>query len=1486
VLKVIANCADIELMIGRQIPFKFFGSAGQAWHRVHQHLGLSDYILLAGGTTDYLQSVAAAELSTSNASRIGSSATRLAKADILTTDYCKSETEKCLEKWEELISERSPSITTDMVRFLGMLCAVNDAVAAGKGSSNVHRLNSLRSANTALAKALSSYVTRPDCDSVKFNALLEVVGQTLPSIDEIQQLQDPKDFQFESVSFALHVSKALQSQPSSKQSANLRQSDDLMDLDDGFDSQASGTKPKDDPVNVPREVVALSSDLTSYRICLKGYAQLLALLLGATAFEDTAGGIPDSFVEYLTSLSPSELCASRPLLELVFTSSMPLSSTSVEALIEHFAEVYLEVYEFERHEVALVAILDLLIGTSSQWTDAEQESLSDAATEVYSWFVNVALKNRVCSAPVEIRITELFFELLQVRGPDYKPSTSIPSVRTGLFGRLKEGPLKVKYCVSMGIPQFFDRFVLGEHESVFGDVYTSLPAESDWEEGIALRLLVLARLGAKWHTLLRRCLYHIFETAGLVPSSVGHASWCVKTLSTSLGLKEPQPLFQLFAPQLLYSWLVQQTIRGLPYAIFQYESLRELLEDCKEEIYAQVAMRGKEDEISVLTETFEASRKDLLLSSFARTTAYCLAWDADNSKDGSNKGETRIQTLLGKSFYTELFRTHHARILGLLLSKYEGDVPLKCLTAREDTKRPAAALKEMLGNSSSTQKLPAEQQPLHQTKNLMDKISRLCRRIGTDYQGLWSPGVFVYVLRVLLNRLHPALGSLHACSTVRKIRILVALAGPIALSGYPLEMTLHALQPLAVDKQCAEDTLGIMRYLLQRGLPHLVPQISFATSTVLSALVSLRKFVGSSQESTTQESHHRATMSKAQNFHTWLTKDWCVQYTRQYLGENKEDAKLKAFSAIVRSAAEARAVANAIEGTPESQLLRELLDDQRSGRYLLQGPRRTLLFNLLCSQFDKPPSYRQDILGLDALASSYAAEVWKSCRGSSVSDGYLLWSARVLGRAHIATGKVHELLQADSEWDDRVRDGKQDNGDPAFPSRLKIVNTLLDLLQSPNRDDACFAEETIRMALTRSAGVEALTDLTDLLPSTVLDALSLPTPDRIHPHCNIPIEPLQEALKPHEDDHVERWSRILAVALCSSETGDNIILPCLVAALSGVDGLAEKLLAPIIHLVLLGELEGRQEVRKTISEACKDWFAVQTPKLAPYLKGLLNTLLYLRKQPRNNEKAHTEWEKWIEFDAIQAAKAAEFCGMHLAALLFAETGRVSVEKVSRRSSISIPTPIPDDLLLRIYKSIDEPDSFYGVEQEPNLESVLSHLDYEANGMKSLLFRGAQMDSETRRQHKISDANSQGIVSSLSHLNMNSITSALLSSGKIHADGTALVDDVFRTAQKLGQWDIRPSERPLGEASTLYAVFQGLNNASDAKSIRDKLDAGFSSIFKRLLNSANPGKDSEWALRTLGILTEVDDATTSLSAEQLHDARINADSRKGWMLSAL
>lgn len=1484
VLWLISRCINRRLCADLKQHFRRFGIIGQAWQRTFDFKGLVDYLVLREETFTPLRTLPDDD---SSLDFIGTQARPSLTASRLVADFCCREVNNCIEKWQQLAADRTKSITPLGIRLVACLCLVSDAVAASIGSRSTNEVDRLIDSTATLAKEVAAFAAAQDCDQRKVDALYDLVASSLPDMAKWSAISASGGMNPQSLSFLLQLSTAFETRSKTQESVQAREID-LMDLDEGFDSQASNGHHKNIGDPRPRDLSSLTDD-NAFQTCVSQYLVLLSRYVEALTANDSPSYVPSSFVERLTDQPAETFCAGQPLVELMF-SSLSLQPSSIEALVDYVGENFLEDYVFNRNEVALTICVDLLSHFAAEWTDSRAASLCEAAGEIYHWFVSAALPKNLCSTDVKQRLIGLFYQLLKARGPEYRGPDNDQSIRTYIFTLLKSNTLLVIRTVSQNISDFFNCFILGEHENVFNDLYKNISQRVDWMEGLAMRLFVLAELGSRWPTLLRRCLYHIFETAGYVEETSGHATFCVYKIAKAVGLDESRDLFRLFAPQLIYTWLGVQTLATIPFSIFQYRTLDQLLRDVQDEALPQALMRGKDTEVTFLTETIGSSSEDILKSNatFAKSAAYCISWDADNggAERKSASSENNLTALLGKKKYVESLTTHLPYILCTLLSTVEQDHHIaKSLSRRSSTQAAATIFNEILKISSSTYTLPADQQPSFSAKTLLDRMETLCHRLGMNETRLWTASIYVFVLRMLLSRIQPALGSLHACSTIRKIRTLIALAGPVALSGYAVEMALQSLIPFTTDKQCAEDSLGIVQYLLHHGAQYLAKDISSVTGLVVSVLVSLRKFVGSSQESTTQESQHLATMEKAQNFHNWLSKQWLPAFVSELRKQNSKDVTLESFADLVKAAADAQAESNAIDGTVESGLLLQILKETQNSKPLLRKSMVDLIIRSFCSQFRPSPAFRSDILGRDELAEAYAKGVWRSSRIHGVSGQFQLWSARVLGRAYNASGASHFLLDSRPSAESTKME-PHDPEDLAHSSKAVIFECLQDLLTSSNCREAGLTEDTIRMILSRSKSDMAY--IQRMLPTTIVNAFLSSAADFIeHIASSSKSLSLNEALSSYTMRPMENWLQVVCISLANKAFLDPVI-QSLVRLLRGIPRLAERLFTPILHLVLLSEYEHKQDARAAVSAAFKSLFGEVGPSTVSHAKAALKAIIYLRKQPVPKENTEADRELWLEIDHVGAARAAEYCHLHSTALLLAETTTPSqnnTQRGSRRSSAPVQPTIPDDLLLSIYKNIDEPDSYYGVQQDSSLASVLNRLDYEGEGFKSLLFRGAQADSEMRRLHNISANNAGGLISALNYLNLNSLTNTLLSNEQFHSASSNIAGLALETARKLDQWDIRASGHASSEPSIIYAVLQGISNATTAGEIRRRIDQGFSNALRTMTSVGTSPELMRAGLRTLGILTEIDDVMASLSRDDLEDVLGDMERRGAWMQSA-
>ncbi|KAK4696525.1 hypothetical protein P7C71_g1403, partial [Lecanoromycetidae sp. Uapishka_2] len=400
---------------------------------------------------------------------------------------------------------------------------------------------------------------------------------------------------------------------------------------------------------------------------------------------------------------------------------------------------------------------------AEMWALKVEGEITDLGASLYQWFIDIALGRGIASPHVLICLSSMLQRVIEIQ-PDYAKSISLQSERTSLLKVLSEGSIVVKFHIGNNIAGIFGLFVLTEHESILEDVKDKLPNDPAWIEGIALRLFVLAHLAATWSTVLRRCVYYIMECPGHIPDSANHAKACLELITTSLQLTEPQELFKLFVSQILFTWLESEPLRGIPYTVFGYGSLADLLRDVQDDVIGHVVMRGKDDEATQIAEDLEMSFNELLQVSFSKAAAYSIGRDIAIPRVKNTQGsEAGVRAKLDREQYNLLLVTNFAQILALVFKSTdpEGEVE-KAFQKHPEFGSAAKAYQEILGNTGLGKQLPMNQQPSFKAKYLLDQINHLCHRTSYDMDSLWTPTLYIFVFREVLNGIHPALGSLHA----------------------------------------------------------------------------------------------------------------------------------------------------------------------------------------------------------------------------------------------------------------------------------------------------------------------------------------------------------------------------------------------------------------------------------------------------------------------------------------------------------------------------------------------------------------------------------------------------------------------------------------------------------------------------------------------------------------------------------------------------
>lgn len=1392
--------------------------------------------------------------------------TRQDPDDIVILDMLRVRSESFLHTWHAMNEERS-HITPDNLQILASFCVVVSLFMAclPRSLQSQSRSQDLDQNCRSLWDGICDFLAAHTHESAFMQSCLDLLS---PLIGPLSSSDAPTAIQTSLKELVTPLSKTLEHFRQSSKSPSA--AEDPMDLDDRF--MAETPIATDDTIlTLNRNSLSVFLDPVTYQRCV---TIQLSIFLRTQADSDSS-----SVVEYLTGLDEADILAAQAILPEIFQLCSKSEPSELLSILEDLGEKCLQSYEMERCEASHCVCIRMMTSFVDSWTNGPDDTLKESAMDLYNWFMEVLLTRKRAAPKVYIALAELIQRVIGTC-PSYGNEQSLPSPRTSLFTILREGDVQVKFSVAKFIPALFERFLLKDHDAIFDDVLESLPRDPEWIEGIAVRLFVLSQLASRWHTLLRRSIYHLFETPAQVPLSLWYAERCMVSVSQTLGLQDAKELFRLFSSQILYTWTETQSIMSMPFSIFGYDNLQNMLVDVKDEIVGQMMMRAKEQETIELARHLQIPHLELLVTSFHKAEAYSIARDISTppGQGSQPKGvEIRLRKLLGADQFMTQIESQFPLIIAAFFQSLDYYDQIERAFSKRENFGYALDIQTQITNKSTSQNaLPANQQPSFRARYLLDEIEFLCRRTGFEFESIWTPSLVSFVCRSLLESIHPALGSLHACSVIRKIRILACVAGPVILQDYPLEMTLSSLRPFLGDIHCSEDALGVFWYLLDAGKPYLQVTPGFTAGIAVSTLVTLRRIFSSLPENTTQESQFRTVQSNAKEFYQWLV---------ELLGELRSsdwDTETKvSFDRLVSLAEKFSTSEDSSGGQVGKDLVFEVLKDRDSVNSLLSKPVADLVLSLLCPEFEQTSDTGNWISNEDVDPASHVVSLWHTLQNSNGGPQYRLWAARVIGRSFAATGKIDQLLLREQDLSLFQSPESSLSSDIFCHSKARILRVLCDMLHVQKHFEAGLVERTLQLIVSNIANYPDFQGCSEVIPESLMKALIW------NPYTcpavllsNSEQERCENAAISASGLSVADWARSVSLFLSNAALEDPVI-GSLRKVLNMTPGLAVQLLPYVVHDVLLSEREDKGEkgeVREDISAAFRQVLCEIREDTLPHAQLLINCILYLRNQPVPDESTIVQRDKWLDIDFGEASLAAHRCGLHKTSLLFLEIQTSRVVTTSRRSSVVRYEP-PPALLHDVFKNIDDPDLFYGIQQSSSLTSVMERLEYESSGFKNLLFQSAKYDSEIQMSD---NAESCGVLKALNATNLQGIANTMLSASCSANDAPVAFDSMLQAAASLQKWDIPVSPLDSSPSATVFRTFQSLNTSGSLLEVTGSIESGLLTTLGSLLKTSGSAIQLRSSMRALGIMTEISDTLHSTCSEDMEEGWQIIMARSNWL----
>lgn len=1389
--------------------------------------------------------------------------TRQDADDSVILELLKSKAESFTQAWQTIVEDKSVHVTADILQILTSFCIASFLFLECLPKKHVSQDEQIARSCRFLWKSICEFLT--NSGSTSCLPCLEILSPILPScissLDDIcWKALDP---------LIAPLSNILES-------FRLRQKEDrplpsdFMDFEDRMVDQEERGCTDRHIKSRNRHYGNLITDQSTFQRLL---TVQLSILRRVHAKNNEPGL---SLVEYLVGLDEGDLLSSPSFLSDIYHVISTMEREDLLQILEHVGEKCLQSYEMERCEASHSICIRMMSGLVSSWANNESNTLNDSAMDLYNWFMEVLLTRKRASPSVYIILVELLQGVLDTC-PSYGTEQQFSSPRTSILQILREGDIVVKFHTTRIIPTLFEQFPFKDHDVIFDDVLENLPRDPDWIEGIALRLFVLSRLAAEWHTLLRRSIYHMFETPAQVPLSLAFARKCVKSVSTALGLSEPQELFRLFASQILYTWTETQSVISMPYGMFAYASLQEMLVDVKEEVVGQMVMRAKESETHELALYLDIPHIELIQSSFSKAEAYSIARDISTPPEQGSQpkgAEVLLRKLLGADRFMEEVERNFPNIIVTFFKSLDRYDQIE----RAFAKRPSFSYafeiqNRIIGKCAMENSLPPNQQPSFRSRYLLDELDFLCRRAGFELESIWTPTLATFVCRSLLQSIHPALGSLHVCSVIRKIRILVSLLGPIVLQDYPFEMLLHSLRPLLAEIQCSEDALGIFWYLLEAGKPYLEANPGFTAGIIATTFVTLRRLFSLKVRGDAEETRFQSALKSAQGFREWLYK-----FAREFSSSDWEPHVGQVFSRISDLSKRISTPDGPSSMEDEKQLVIEVLTDRDSVQSLMGRPIADVALSLLCPQLTWSLRDGNAIADSDPEATPQVMSLWQTLHKFDGGPEYRLWAASVIGRSFAKTGKIDKNILREQ---DIILFETPELSDPSnvhCHSKARTIQALCEKLQTQDNAEAGLIEHTLQLILSRIAEYPDFQSCVEVIPESLVKAL-------IWSPYTCPTVSLSssELMRCSIDGisvtglTVNEWARKVSLFLSNTISEDPVTGP-LRKILNAIPDLAVQILPYVVHDVLLAEGNDKGPIRQAVSDSFKQVLRDVCEETIPHAKLIIACVLYLRNQPLPEETTIVQREKWLDINFGEASSAAHICGLQKTSLLFLEIQATQAITGSRRTSVVKYEP-PPHLLHNIFKNIDDPDLFYGIQQSSSLDTVMERLEYESSGFKNLLFQSAQYDSEIQMS---GHGNPYGVLKALNSTNLQGIANTMVNASGGGRDTSISLDSTLQAATNLQQWDIPISPFESSPRSITFRAFQSLNTSSSLSEIVTCTKKSLLMTLDSATYQCQSALQLRTAMRSLGVLAEMNDVLASSSSEDMKNRWQNILGRSRWL----
>ena len=383
-----------------------------------------------------------------------------------------------------------------------------------------------------------------------------------------------------------------------------------------------------------------------------------------------------------------------------------------------------------------------------------------------------------------------------------------------------------------------------------------------------------------------------------------------------------------------------------------------------------------------------------------------------------------------------------------------------------------------------------------------------------------------------------------------------------------------------------------------------------------------------------------------------------------------------------------------------------------------------------------------------------------------------------------------------------------------------IAITLLTMLRGDSARQSNVAYNTLR--LIKSVPVEESAQYT-LFPSEYQAELryleAFRRSPRTHSSRNMR-ELLTSESFSHSTKDFSRWIADVTMLLSDILSEEDAFFAQLTSILQSNAIFAEQILPVLVYTVLQAEQEcvevQVESHRLLLSNYFTSVLSSDTASI-PCLRSIVNVVLHLRHFPLSQHDA-LSYNKWLSIDFTLLARSAIKYGAYTTALLFLE--------LAKDNPMSTNLDAEEQTLYEIYRHIDEPDGFYGINDNDLHQFLIKRFHHEKQWDKAFQFHGAALEAGSTEA-----SDTEGLVKSFHSFGFDSLA--------IDALQTSVVTETARTpstSYRLGwrteTWDLPDHDEGL-PGSSLYVALRGIHRERDTAFVDHLITTGIAHEMERL-----------------------------------------------------